>query len=88
MEEPQLSREEFLFYLMEIRREDPEKFMNLVLEALRKEREYAVVEDSPAEKKLSALSTLLNHFESKEGYEDCAFIRDLTNEIKEKDGKG
>lgn len=89
MEESQITKAEFLFYLMEIRRDDPDKFMELVLEALKSERELAITEGSPSEKKLNALDAMMKHFEEKEGYENCAFIRDLANDIKKnKDGKG
>lgn len=82
--ENNLTRAEFLFHLIEIRNDDPDKFMELVLEALKANRDFAINEDSPSQNKLAALSILLNYFEEKEEYLNCAFIMELINSIKEK----
>ena len=73
--------------MLQLREKDPDGFMNLVLNSLKKYPELAVEDRSPAENKLRALKAMLEHFENIEDYEDCAFIRDLTKQIKDEEDK-
>lgn len=73
--------EEFLATLLELRDRDLDKFMQLVLLSLKKFPDLAVSDEQPTEQKIAALKRMLSHFESKEEYEDCAFIRDLQQMI-------
>ncbi len=73
--------------MLQLREKDPDGFMNLVLNSLKKYPELAVEDRAPAENKLRALKAMLEHFENIEDYEDCAFIRDLTKQIKDEEDK-
>jgi hypothetical protein len=75
--------EEFLATLLELRDQDLDMFMQLVLLSLKRFPDLAVEDDQPAEQKLEALKRMLAHFESKEEYEDCAFLRDLQKTISD-----
>ena len=74
---------EFIAKLEELKRRDLDEFMKLALFALKTHPDEAVKDDAPPENKIAALKTLLSHFEEKEEYEDCAFIRDLKKEIED-----
>lgn len=74
---------EFLAILNKLKQEDPDRFMELVLEALKTEPDFAVEDDVPVENKRSALKRIREYFESQEKYEDCAFIRDLQKRIED-----
>jgi hypothetical protein len=78
---------ELLQAMLQLREKDPDGFMNLVLNSLKKYPELAVEDRAPAENKLRALKAMLEHFENIEDYEDCAFIRDLTKQIKDEEDK-
>ena len=86
-EENPLYDKELLQAMMLLREKDPDGFMQLVLSSLKKFPELAVEDRAPAENKLRALKAMLEHFESIEDYEDCAFIRDLTKQIKAEEDK-
>lgn len=73
--------------MMLLRERDPDGFMKLVLGSLKKYPELAVEDHAPAENKLRALKSMLEHFEQVEDYEDCAFLRDLTKQIKDEEDK-
>lgn len=79
----ELNDQEFLAKLEEIKHKDKSKFMDLVLRALKTNPDYAVKEDTPTEKKVTALKAVLKHFEEREEYEDCAFLRDLQKRIED-----
>lgn len=78
-----MSREEFLLELIRLKEQDPNAFMQLILDSLKRNPEMAVADHAPAKTKLQALAKMLHHLEEKENYEDCAFIRDLNNKIKD-----
>ncbi len=80
--------EEFLTSLLQIREQDPALFMKLVLESLKRFPDLAIEDDQPAQQKISALKTMLRHFEKEENYEDCAFIRDLQKRIEDEEKRG
>ena len=80
--------EEFLASLLEIREQDPNLFMQLVLESLKRFPDLAAEDDNPAENKRRALDTMLKHFEGQEKYEDCAFLRDLKKTIDDEEKRG
>lgn len=74
--------EELLRAMVELKKKDPNAFMNLVLNSLKKYPELAVEDQHPAENKLRALQSMLLHFEGNESYEDCAFILELKKQIE------
>jgi hypothetical protein len=74
---------EFIALIEEIKRTDPDKFMDLVLNSLKTFPDYAVEDNVPVETKVNALEIVLKHFETREDYEDCAFIRDLQKRIED-----
>ena len=80
--------EKFLASLLEIRERDPDLFMQLVLETLRRFPDLAVSDDNSTENKRRALDTMLKHFEGQEKYEDCAFLRDLKKTIEDEEKRG
>jgi hypothetical protein len=82
MEEP--TDREFIEYLTDLKERDYHAFMCLVLESLTTFPDLAAEDDAPIETKLSALSKVLAHFESREDYEICATVRDITEQIKTK----
>ncbi len=73
--------QEFIAKLEELKRKDMDAFMELVLFSLKTHEDFAVEDNAPIEHKREALKKIMNHFESKEEYEDCAFIRDLQKRI-------
>jgi hypothetical protein len=82
-----LYNKDLLQAMLLLKEKDPEGFMNLVLGALKKYPDLAVVDATPTENKLRALKAMLEHYESIEGYEDCAFLLELTNQIKDEEDK-
>ena len=74
---------EFIAMIDEIKRQDPDKFMELVLHALKTFPDYAVEDNVPVETKVGALAIMLEHFKEREDYEDCAFIRDMQKRIED-----
>jgi len=83
METNPLRDEGLIKELIRLRESDPDAFMMLVIEALKKNPDAALQDSAPAHKKLVALESLMRYFQEIEGYEDCAFIRDLKQRIDE-----
>lgn len=73
--------QEFIAKLEELKTKDLDAFMDLVIFSLKTHEDFAVEDNAPIEHKREALKKIMNHFESKEEYEDCAFIRDLQKRI-------
>lgn len=78
-----LRDEKLLRAMLEMRAEDPDGFMNMVLSALKNNPEYAVADAAPTEAKLRALESLIQYYEGLENYEDCAFIFNLKEKISD-----
>ena len=78
---------ELLKALLKLREQRPDEFMDLVLHSLKKYPELAVEDLAPSENKLRALQTMLEHYEASENYEDCAFIKELKDQIKDEEDK-
>ena len=78
---------ELLAALLSLREQSPDKFMDLVLGALKKYPELAVEDAAPSENKLRALKSMLKHYEESEKYEDCAFLKELQDRIKDEEDK-
>jgi hypothetical protein len=87
MEENPLRDESLMKELIRLRESDPDAFMQMVIEALKKNPDAAVEDSAPAQKKLVALESLMRYFQEIEGYEDCAFIRDLKQRIADESKK-
>jgi hypothetical protein len=78
-----MTREEFLIELIRLKEQDPDAFMQLILASLKRHPELAIADGTPVSNKVRALEKMLKHLEEKEEYEDCAFVRDLNNQIKD-----
>jgi hypothetical protein len=78
-----LNDREFIARLEELKDQDIGQFMELVLVSLKTFPDLAVEDDVPIENKISALKIIVKHFEEREDYEDCAFIRDLQKRIED-----
>jgi hypothetical protein len=76
-----LNSREFLQQLAKMKAEDPDLFMDMVLEALRSDENYAFNDESPVENKVSALSTMIRRYEALERYEDCAFLNSIKKRL-------
>ncbi len=80
-EQSNFDNEKFINHLMKLKQEDPDKFMDMVLEVLRKDESYAFSDDSPVDNKLNALSTMIKRYEELERYEDCAFLNNIRKRL-------
>jgi len=78
-----IGREEFLMALLKLRENDPDAFMQLILESLKRHPELAISDEHSVERKIQALEKMIRHFEEKEEYEECAFIKKLSDQIKD-----
>jgi hypothetical protein len=87
MDSPLYYDKELLQAMLDLRKKDPDAFMSLVLSSLKKYPELAVEDAHPAENKLNALQKMLEYYEGNESYEDCAFLRDLKQAIKDEEDK-
>ena len=72
---------DFIQRLELLKMTDPDECLRLVLDALKTEPDAAVEDNVDAGLKTRAMRTLLKHFEEREEYEDCAFLRDLQKRI-------
>lgn len=75
--------QEFIAKLEELKEKDIDGFMSLVLLSLKTHPDTAVEDNVPVEHKVKAMKTVLKHFEEREDYEDCAFLRDLQKRIED-----
>lgn len=75
--------QEFIAKLEELKEKDIDAFMDLVLLSLKTHPDAAVEDDVPIDYKVTAMKTVLKHFEEREDYEDCAFLRDLQKRIED-----
>ena len=87
MKENPLYDPNLLKVMLELREKDPDAFMDLVLNSLKKYPDLAIEDEAPTGNKLRALQLMLEHYENSENYEDCAFIRDLRQQIKDEEDK-
>lgn len=78
-----LNNPEFIERIREIKETDPDRFMAIVLESLKTFPDFAVKDDAPIENKRKALELMRMHFQDREEYEECAFIRDLQKKIED-----
>jgi hypothetical protein len=79
----ELDDQEFIAMLEELKNRDPNAFMDVVLFSLKTHPDFAIEDDAPLTNKVEALKKLLSHFEEREDYEDCAFLRDLQKRIED-----
>jgi hypothetical protein len=73
--------EKFIKRLNQIKEEDPDRFMDMVLNILRKDESFAFMDKAPLTHKQTALSTMIKRYESLERYEDCAFLNSIKNRL-------
>jgi hypothetical protein len=69
--------------LLLLRERSPDAFMKLFLETIKQRPELAVDDSAPAEIKLRALEKMRLYFEKREEYEECAFIKQIGEKIKD-----
>ncbi len=81
MENKGLNDQEFIKKLTEVRDQNPDLFMDMVLEALRSDENYAFADEAPVEHKLNALSKMIKRYEELERYEDCAFLNNIKTRL-------
>ena len=74
---------ELIEKLIELSKTDHNHFMDLVLESIKAFPEIAIEDDSEPATKLQALQKVIRHFENREEYEDCAFIHNLQQRIRD-----
>jgi hypothetical protein len=79
--ENNFNNDEFIKHLNKIKEEDPDRFMDMVLDILKKDESYAFEDGSPLEKKQTALSTMIKRYEELERYEDCAFLNRIKGRL-------
>jgi hypothetical protein len=75
--------EEELEQLFEMARLKPNAFMRVALKLLKDNLEDNLANATSKESKLSAIDTMLKHFEGQEEYLDCAFLRDLRKRVED-----
>jgi hypothetical protein len=73
--------EKFIKRLNQIKEEDPDRFMDMVLNILRKDESFAFMDKAPLAQKQTALSTMIKRYEELERYEDCAFLNSIKNRL-------
>lgn len=79
----ELNNEEFIRKLEELKGKDMDAFMEIVFYALSEHQDFAVEDDVPIENKMEAMTKVMKHFERKEEFEKCAFLRDLKQRIED-----
>lgn len=82
-----ISDREFIEFLEDLKSQDYHAFMCLVIESLKSFPETAAEDNVPLETKESALKKVIEYFESREEFEVCVEVRDITKYIKENHGK-
>jgi hypothetical protein len=75
--------EDFFKEILKIKKEEPEKFMDMILEILKGDLKYVLNDDAPKENKVIELKNMQKHYESVERYEDCAFISKILKELEQ-----
>jgi hypothetical protein len=75
--------EEELEQLFEMAKLKPNAFMRVALNLLKDNLEDNLANATSKESKLSAIDTMLKHFEGREEYLDCAFLRDLRKRVED-----
>lgn len=76
--------EELIRNLLSLHDRNPNKFMDLVMEAIKENPEVVINEESDPEKKMLALSRIRQHYAEREEYENCAIIKELEDKINGK----
>lgn len=76
---------EFLKKLQDLKKNDPDRFMEIVLDTLKQDEELAITDKTPVENKLTAIATMTKRLEELQRYEDCAFLKKLKEKILEKE---
>mgnify|MGYP003341310030 CR=1 FL=1 len=84
MKDNPLYDEAILAEMLRLQEEEPEAFMDLVMNVIKQHPDVVVEDDSNPAKKLKALETIREHYADREHYENCVVIRDLEKKINEK----
>lgn len=71
--------------LARLKKEDTHGFYSLIFESLSNNQEYAVEDPTPSDKKIKALTKVMDYFVSIEEYENCAVVRNIIDKIKAKE---
>jgi hypothetical protein len=67
--------------LKKLMRDDPDKFMGLVLSILKTNPELVMIDATPKETKLASLTKMIKRYEELEKYEDCGFLKGLKDKL-------
>lgn len=84
MQNNPLYDEAILAELLKMQEENPDGFMDLVMNVIKQHPDIVVEDDSDPNKKLMALTKIREHYVEKEEYENCVLIRDLEQKINGK----
>lgn len=76
--------EAILAELLRLQEDEPEKFMDLVMNVIKQHPDIVVEDESEPAKKLMALEKIREHYLDQEHYENCVIIRDLEKKINER----
>jgi hypothetical protein len=79
--ESNLDDEKFIKRLNQIKEEDPDRFMDMVLNILRKDESFAFMDKAPLAQKQTALSKMITRYEELQRYEDCAFLNGIKKRL-------
>lgn len=71
----------FIHELLQLRAKDPEKFLDVVYQAIVKNPTAALESEADRSKKEVAITKMIRHYEAKEMYERCAVLKDLLKKI-------
>lgn len=78
------NNKKLIYKLLKLRDENIDEFYNSVYAAMAMHPDLAVNDNSDPLKKLEALRRMRKHYEAKEDFEKCVFIRDLVKKIEKK----
>lgn len=73
-----------IYELLKLREKNVNEFYDTVYSAMAAHPDLAVEDEADHIKKLEALRRMRKHYEEREDFEKCAFIRDLVEKIEQK----
>jgi len=84
MKNEEYTNNEILRQLDDMKINDVEGFINLILKCFREDMEYVINDTTPVMEKTIALNAMLKYLESIERYEDCSFVKSMITKIENK----
>jgi len=76
-----------IYALLQLREKNVNEFYDTVYAAMAAHPDLAVDDEADPIKKLEALRRMRKHYEGREDFEKCAFIRDLVRKIEVKNAE-